>query len=283
MARRAGPSVRSRRLSSTLRKLRAKTGLSAAEVAEQVDMSSSKISRIETVDTGFYMDDLERLLDFYRVSPAYRVELLDLARHAEQRGLLRLHGNKLPEDWQTWVDFEAEASELLTYEPLMIPGLLQTSEYASTIIRATGPDLPDTQVEALAGSRMARQGLLGRPTPVELNAVIEEDVLSRPIGDPGALTRQLRHLVDTASKANVSVRVLPKATGLHAGLNGPFVVLGYDAEPSLVLVENKVSSLFLDEDEQIEAYTTVWSELLERALSPADSEELITSTAARLG
>lgn len=283
MARRAGPSVRSRRLSNTLRKLRAKTGLSAVEVAEQVDMSSSKISRIETVDTGFYIDDLERLLDFYRVSDAYRVELLDLARHAEQRGMLKLHGTRLPEDWQTWVDFEAEASELFNYEPMMIPGLLQTAEYAGAIIRATGPHLSDAEVDTLIGSRMARQGLLSRSTPVRFHALIEESVLTRPIGDHAAMARQLRHLADTTSNPNVTVRVVPTDAGLHPGLNGSFVILGYDAEPSLVLLENRVSSLFLDEEEHIDSYTDVWSTLHERALTEEDSAAFLNTTASRFG
>lgn len=283
MARRAGPSVRSRRLSSTLRKLRDKTGLSAVEVAEQLGMSSSKISRIETVDTGFYIDDLERLLDFYRVSNSYRVELLDLARHAEQRGLLKVHGTKLPEDWQTWVDFEAEASELFNYEPLMIPGLLQTAEYATAIIRATGPQLSEAEAEALVGTRMARQGLLSKTTPVHLHALIEESVLTRPIGDDGALVRQLRHLADMTSKPNVTVQVLPSDAGLHPGLNGPFVILGYDEEPSLVLLEHKMVNMFLDEAEQIDGYSHVWSSLRKLALDIDASAEFVTATAARIG
>ncbi|WP_344925273.1 Scr1 family TA system antitoxin-like transcriptional regulator [Saccharopolyspora gregorii] len=131
-------SVRSRRLAYVLRKQRIAAGLSAAELARSVGMSGSKISRFENCESGIYLDDLEKLIDFYGMSKKRRVELLDIARHAEERGWLRLRSGEFPADWQTWVDFEDEATALRSYEPLIIPGLLQTAEYARSIIRATG-------------------------------------------------------------------------------------------------------------------------------------------------
>lgn len=230
-------------------------------VGEAVGMSGSKISRIESSEIGVYLDDLEKLLDCYKVARKQRVELLDLARHAEQRGLLRMNNQNLPEDWQTWADFEDEASSLLNYEPLMIPGLLQTPEYARSIISATGHGLTDTQVDALVASRMARQGLLSRNTPLKLSVIIEQSVLERPFHDHGAHRRQIRHLIDAGERPNITVRVVPTDAELHGGLNGPFVILEYDDDPSLVLLENKVASLFIDEDEQIEVFEATWAAL----------------------
>lgn len=281
MARRAGASVRSRRLAFMLRKLRAASGKSCAEVGTGVGMSSSKISRIETCDSGVYHDDIEKLLDFFAIKGKRRVELLDLTRHAEQRGLLRVHGPNLPQDWQTWVDFEAEASALFSYEPMMMPGLLQTAEYAHAIITATGDDIPDERVDQLVASRMARQSLLTRSRPLTLHVIIEESVLARPIGDDTALARQLNHLADSAARHNVTVRVLPTDAGLHTALYGPFVIMDYDDEASLVLLENKVASLFLDEQEHIDAYTRSWEELLRLAHDEDASVELIRAAGAR--
>lgn len=275
MARRSGPSVRSRRLAITLRKLRRATGLTGADVAKAVDMSASKISRVESAESGIYLDDIEKLLDFYRVTKRQRVELLDLARNAEQRGLLRMNNANLPEDWQTWVDFEEEANSLLNYEPLVIPGLLQTSEYARELIRATGYALSDDQVDALVTSRMARQGLLSRSTPLMLHAIIDQSAVERPFADNAAWRRQIRHLVDAAEHPNITVQVHPTAAGLHTGLSGPFVILGYDDEPSLVLLENKVSSLFIDEEEQIEVFEQAWSDLSKRAFGPAKTADYL--------
>jgi transcriptional regulator with XRE-family HTH domain len=265
-----------------LRKLRAAAGQSCAEVGAGTGMSSSKISRVETGDSGIYLDDVEKLLDYFKVGRRRRVELLDLARHAEQRGLLRVHGPNLPQDWRTWVDFEAEASALFSYEPLMMPGLLQTAEYAQAIITATGDDLSEDQIHQLVASRMARQGLLTRSRPLTLHAIVEESVLTRPIGDGPALARQLNHLADSAARPNVTVRVVPADAGLHAALYGSFVIMDYDAEASLVLLENKVASLFLDEQEHIDAYTRSWDELLRLAHDEDGSVELIRAAAARV-
>ncbi|MFI9010445.1 helix-turn-helix domain-containing protein [Actinosynnema sp. NPDC053489] len=272
MARRAGTSVRSRRLAHTLRKLRTTAGFSIEAVAEAVGMSGSKISRIETSELGVYLDDLEKLLDCYRVGRGQRVELLDLARHAGQRGLLRMNNQKLPGDWQTWADFEDEAGSLLNYEPLVVPGLLQTPEYARALIRATGHALTDPQVDSLVASRMSRQGLLSRSVPLKLSVIIEQSVFERPFHDPGAQRRQIRHLIDAGERPNVTVRVIPTDAELHAGLSGPFVILEYDDDPSLVLLENKVSSLFIDEDEQIEVFEATWAAL--RRLAYTEEETL---------
>ncbi|CCH27889.1 helix-turn-helix transcriptional regulator [Actinosynnema sp. NPDC047251] len=280
MARRAGRSVRSRRLAHILRKLRNATGLSTDATGEAVGMSGSKISRIETSEIGVYMDDLEKLLDLYGVTKKERVHLLDLARHADQRGLLRINNPNLPEDWQTWADFEDEASALLNYEPLVIPGLLQTDEYAQALIRATGYGLTGEQVDLLVASRRVRQGLLTRSSaPVKLHAIIEQGVLERPFGDRAAHSRQLRHLAEIAQRPNVTLRVVPTTASPHAGLDGPFVILEYDADPSLVLLENKVSSLFLDEPEQIEIFEATWRALRSAALSPAGTVEFLRGLA----
>lgn len=279
MPRRPGRSVRSRRLAYVLRKLRANAKLSTDALGEALGMSGSKISRIETSDLGIYLDDLEKVLDFHRVDRAQRVFLLDLARHADQRGLLRMNNTNLPEDWQTWADFEDEASGLLHYQPLMIPGLLQTPEYARAIIKATGHGLSDDQVDALVSSRMARQGLLSRTRPLRLHAIIEQSVLERPFGDPGTRTRQLRHLADAAERPNITIQVIPTEAALHSGLNGPFVILGYDDDPSLVLLENKITSLFLDEDEQIDVFEETWAELAALAFDITETAEFLRTNA----
>ncbi|MFE9743708.1 helix-turn-helix domain-containing protein [Saccharothrix saharensis] len=279
MARRAGTSARSRRLAYVLRKLRAAAGLTMEAVGEAVGMSGSKISRIESSEIGVYLDDLEKLLDYYKVARKQRVELLDLARHAEQRGLLRMNNQNLPEDWQTWADFEDEASSLLNYEPLVIPGLLQTPEYARALIKATGHALTEAQVDALVASRMGRQGLLSRSKPLKLSVIIEQSVLERPFHDQAAQRRQIRHLIDAGERPNVTVRVSPTDAELHGGLSGPFVILEYDDDPSLVLLENKVASLFIDEDDQIEVFEATWAALRRSAYTVEETLDYLKGLA----
>ncbi|MEV5537659.1 helix-turn-helix transcriptional regulator [Saccharopolyspora shandongensis] len=253
-----------------LRKQRIAAGLTAAELARATGMSASKVSRFESGESGIYLDDLEKLLDFYRLSKKRRVELLDIARHAEERGWLRLSNANLPEDWQTWVDFEDEANALLNYEPLVVPGLLQTPEYTRAIIDATG-QLSPREVDSLVSARMARQGLLDKEEPVRLHAIIEETALTRPVGPDGALERQLRHLVDAASRPHITIQVMSHDVGLHPGLNGPFAILEYGSEASLVLLEHKTVNLFMDEEDQLAVFSSAWDELAGKAREPDDS------------
>ena len=246
-------------------------------------MSGSKLNRIEAAEIGIYQDDLEKLLDFFRVPRKRRVELLDIARHAEQRGWLRMRNANLPADWQTWTDFEEEATALRNYEPLMLPGLLQTAEYARSIIEATGGELVDGNIDELVSCRMARQTLLTKAEPVQFHAIVEEDVLKRPLEEDGARERQLRHLVAQAERTNITLQVM-RSDRMHPGLNGPFVILEYDADPSLVWLESKLVSMFLEEDEQVESYVSTWQELEKLALGPEESvrwlrEEVVGSAA----
>lgn len=273
--------MKSRRLAVVLRRLRAASGLSAAEVSRQTDLSPSKVSRMESAEIGFYIDDLEKLLDLYRVSPQRRVELMDVARHAEQRGWLRMNNPNLPHDWQTWVDFEDEASGLQQYASLTVPGLLQTPEYARAVIEATGNGLAPEEIDALVTSRMARQGLLSRAEPLHLHVVVNESALAQPFGTDGAQARQLRRLLDSAVQRHVAIQVLPVEAGLHPGLAGSFTILQYDHEPSLVLLENNVSSLFLDEEEHIGVYARNWQHLVEMAHETDQSLDVIDGLANR--
>lgn len=277
MARRPGPSVRSRRLTMVLAKLRTAAGLSRADLAKAVSMSASKIGRIENLESGIYRDDIERLLDFYEISGPRRVELLDLARHTEERGWLRMQSDDtLPEDWQTWTDLESEASAIFNYQPLMIPGLLQTPEYARAIIQSTNSNLSEVEIDRFVNSRMMRQARLSHARAVNLHAMIEESVLMRPCGDADAQIRQLRHLVDSATRPNIVIQVLPIEAGLHSALNGSFIILEYKDKTKLVHLEGKSSNLFLDEDEQIQGYVQTWSELQELACDSEKSVKLIS-------
>lgn len=279
MARKAGPSFLSRQLAMELRKLRTAAGLTQEQVAYAiVGMSKSKVGKQEKAKIGIYPEDLQKLLDLYRVTDQRRVELLDMARRTGERGALYVYGSrKLPIDLKTWLDFEAEASAILMYQPLVIPGLLQTPEYARAIIQATGKDLSEAEIHGLVSNRMARQELLSRENPVKLHAILEQNVLTRPFGHASDLVQQLHYLLEAADRDNITIQVVSADTALHTGLSGPFNILKYDEEPSLVWLENKVSSLCLDEEEQIEVYTQTWDELCALAYSVEKSVDFISA------
>lgn len=175
------------------------------------------------------------LLDFYQVAGGRRGELLELARHAQERGWLRTYSNDaFPEDWQTWIYFEADATGVFNCEPSMIPDLLQTPEYAKAIIQAAASGLSDSDVERLVASRMARQVRLSHAHPLKLHVIIEEGALMRPFGDAHARVRQLLHLASFAAHPNVQIQVLPIEAGLHRALYGPFAILKFGDNTRLI-------------------------------------------------
>lgn len=272
------PSVRSRQVSALLRTLREGLGLSGSEVAKALGMSPSKISRIETGSRGLRVDDVAALLGHYKVPEQRRTQILDQVRKAEERGWWESQGLGLPQLWQALINFESRATRIQNFEALFVPGLLQTDEYTEAIISSINKTLSKTELTNLVASRRARQAVLSR-RELQFLAVIDEGALRRPITVSGVMRRQLRHLVDSSERPNITVRVVPLQVGQYAGLQGPFAILEFEDEPSLVYTENQVTSMFLDEKEDVAAYRVALGNILNEALEPAESAQLIASLA----
>ena len=274
--------MRSRRVAGELRRLRARSGHSCATVGAALGISASKISRIETGRIGLQADEVAALLGFYQVAKPLREELLELVRRAAEPGWWQVQGSRLPELWQELIDFERSATAIINYEPLLIPGLLQTADYAGALIAAANPALSEDEVETRVAARTTRQALLGRPHPPRLLALLEEGVLRRVVGDPGLMRRQVRHLEDAATRSNVTVQVVPTAAGAHPGLGGPFVILEFDGDPTLVYLENRRGSAILEEEDDIAEATMALRHLQRIALSSDDSLALLAEVAREL-
>lgn len=274
-------SVRSRTVAAELRSLREKRGLSCAEVAKILGVSASKISRIETGNSGMQVDDVAALLGFYQVPAARRQALLNLLQRGHEKGWWQRQAG-LPHLWRTLIDLENKATRILNYEPMVIPGLLQTSEYSAAMIKGGEPTLSNGELDNLVASRMARQALLTRVSAPLFLAVIHEIALRQPIGAPGVMKRQLKHLLTVAERPNIGLRVLPISAGANAGLRGPFVILEFVEEPSLVFVENHDTGIFLEDDADLERYRLALRNILGMALPPDETAELIAAIAAEL-
>ncbi|MGH3899746.1 MAG: helix-turn-helix domain-containing protein [Pseudonocardiaceae bacterium] len=279
---RGRPTVKSRRVAGELRRLRARSGHSCATVGAALGISASKISRIETGRIGLQSDEVAALLGFYRVAKPLREELLELVRRAAEPGWWQVQGSRLPELWQELIDIERSATAIVNYEPLVVPGLLQTTDYAGALSHAGNPALSEDEVETLVAARTARQALLGRAHPPQLHALLEEGVLRRMVGDRGLMRRQVRHLEDAATRPNVTIQVVPTSAGAHPGLEGPFVILEFDGDPTLVLLENRGGSAILEEDEDIDRATIALQHLQRIALSPEDTLDLLAEIAREL-
>ena len=272
-------SVRSRTVAAELRSLRESRGLSCADVATTLGVSASKISRIETGNSGLQPDDVATLLGFYQVPAAKRQELLDLLRRGDQKGWWERQAG-LPKLWRAVIDFENKAARIQSYQSLIIPGLLQTGEYTEAMIRSTDDTLSDAELDNLVASRMARQTVLTRSTAPHYLAVIHEVALRMPVGGPGVMKRQLRHLLTIAERPNIGVRAVPTSAGAHVGLRGPFMILEFAEEPALVHVENQVTGMFLEEEADLAGYRLALRNILNVSLAPPATAELIAAIAA---
>ncbi len=275
-------SVRSRQVAAELRALRERADLSGAEVARRLGMSPSKISRIETGNSGLQIEDVAALLGLYEVPASTRDELLDLVRRSEERGWWTRQPG-LPRLWRSLIDFEAKATRVQNYEALVVPGLLQTAEYSRAIIQGVAPTISEAELDNLVASRMARQAVLTRASAPQFFAVVDEGALRRPVGEPGVMHRQLQHLLGAAERPHVTLRVVPLVAGAHAGLRGPFVILEFAEEPALVFIENHGTEMFLEEEADLAAYRLALGTILQAALAPAATAELIAPIAAELG
>jgi transcriptional regulator with XRE-family HTH domain len=254
--------------------------MTGAEVAETLGMSASKVSRIETGNRGLNVEDVAALLGMYRVAESRREEILDLVRKSDEQGWWQSQGSGLPALWKELIDFEQRATRIQNYELAFVPGLLQTAEYAAAVIQGINRAITEAELDNLVASRMARQAVLRRRN-LQLLAVIDEGALRRVIGDSGVMRRQLRQLTEAAERQNVTVRVVPSQVGAHAGLRGPYSVLDFLDEPSIVYFENQGTCLFLEEKDDLAAYRLALSNMLAEALNPAESVELIQSLAGR--
>ncbi|MFC4590717.1 helix-turn-helix domain-containing protein [Sphaerisporangium corydalis] len=259
------PTVRLRRLGHELRRMREATGKTIYEAAADLEWSSAKISRLENGLTKRPdVHHVRALCALYDITETAVVEaMVTLAREARKRGWWSAYKDVLA---GSYVGLEAEASSIRTFQPLVIPGLLQTAEYTAAICRAAMVR-DDAEVERRVEARLARQQILVRDDPPHLWAVIDEAALLR-LG-PEVREGQLRKLLDTSPLEHVKVQVLPMSAGLHAGLAGPFVILEFPdpTDRSIVYLETATDDLYLEESAQVGRYTLLFQHVCASALS----------------
>ncbi|MCZ9349681.1 helix-turn-helix domain-containing protein [Streptomyces mutabilis] len=281
-----GPVVRRRKLGAELRALRTSAGITSGEAARLVGWHQSKVSRIETGTSGAKPADVRLLLDAYGVDDAQLRELLVVLAGTDEPGgrnhWWHAYRGVLPPTYRDFISLESQASAMRTLETTVVPGLLQTPEYARAVTRAAVDGLPEERLDTLVEVRLARQDVLRAEPPLELSAVLDEAVLRREVGGPEVMARQLDRLVEAARLPHVRLRVLPFAAGAHIGVTGPFVIFSFSntSDLDVVVLDHLTSSLHLERKEDLEAYTEAFNALLVHALSPEDSLDFIAATAA---
>ncbi|HET9558475.1 MAG TPA: helix-turn-helix transcriptional regulator, partial [Actinomycetota bacterium] len=224
----AGPTVRRMLVGARLRRLRTELGLSREEAAQAIRASEWKIHRLENGQVGFKDRDIIDLLARYQVTdPAEVAEFLTLAREANTPGWWQHYGDVLPSWFRTYVDLEQAATLIRSYEGQFVPGLLQTDDYMRAVVHGAHLEESGEEVGRRVRLRMARQILLTREDPPRLWAVVDEAALRRPVGGREVMRGQLERLIEATKLPNVTLQILPFASGAHPAMVGSFAVLRF--------------------------------------------------------
>lgn len=274
------PTVRRRQLGKELRRFREQAGLTIERVAETTGKSASHLSRIERAEAGASVATVEQLLMAYKVPADIRDHLLQVAKEANQRGWWQhsRYRDAVVGPYATLIGFESAATSIREFEPTLMPGLLQTEEYARASLQRGPARLLEDEIDARVEVRRQRQAILDRPDPPELWVVLDEAVIRRAVGGPEIMRRQLLHVVDMATRPNIEVHVIPFRAGGHPGTLGPFVVLSFaGGQSDVVYIESMAGDLY--PEHRLSWYGDVFSRISADALSLVDSVELIQEAA----
>jgi transcriptional regulator with XRE-family HTH domain len=273
------PTVRRRRLALELRRLREAARLTCEEVADHLECSASKISRVETGRVSVSPRDVRDMLELYGVPGAQRESLVQLARDSRQKGWWHAYSDTMQPQMATYIGLESAASEIRIYEVSLIPGLLQTEDYARAVIRAGMVNSPAEDIERRVSLLMARQPAVVREDPPKVWAVLDEAALRRRVGGSGLMRLQLEHLLAQAALPNVAVQVIPFGGGAHPAMGRPFIILVFPerVDTDVVYLEDLTSALYLEDVAEVDRYNVFFNHLRATALSFDDSAALITS------
>ncbi|GAA3931922.1 helix-turn-helix transcriptional regulator [Actinomadura viridis] len=276
------PTLRARRLALELTERREACGLSRDEVTRRLEWANSTLFRIETGRSKPQPRSVRELLDLYGVTGPEKEGLIQLAREARQPGWWHSFRDVLPNPYEVFIGLEAGATTIRAFEPLTVPGLLQTADYSRAMIRGGPHELDPDEIDRRAQVRSARQEILSRPDRPHLWVVLDEAALHRTVGSKAIMRRQLAHLIEMAQRDKTTLQVLPFEVGAHAAsTTGPFVILGFaePTDPDVVYLETIPDGVYLENASDVQGFMLAFDRLLDAALRPDDSIALIRRVA----
>jgi transcriptional regulator with XRE-family HTH domain len=276
---RSTPTLRRRYLSAELKRLRTEAGVSAGDAAEALGCSIDKIHWIERAGWSHpKWRDVRDLLDAYGVTAGpKRAELIALARESGGQDWWQPYSRMLSRKYTAFIGMEADAASVLTFELCVVPGLLQTEDYARAAITAGPAELTAHEVDQRVAVRMERQRIFHRGGSRRLCAVVDEAALRRPVGGPNVMRDQIEHLIELADHPAIALRVVPFSAGPHPSTTGSFTLLSFtEGSPTAVYAETVGGDVLLEEPAEIAAYEQVFHRLNAMALTPEDTITALT-------
>jgi transcriptional regulator with XRE-family HTH domain len=273
------PTVRRRELGALLRALRTVRGMTVDQVAAELLCSPSKVSRMETGQRGATARDVRDLCELYEVTdPEERARMTRLAAEGKQQGWWQSYELDY---FATYVGLEEDATATKNFQSTTVPGLLQTADYARAMHESGVPEFTRERIEKIIQARLKRQQSLTKDSPLRLWAILDEPVLHRLVGGFHVMRDQLQRMIHAAQLPNVTIQVIPFSAGAHPAMESSFDILEFSATPSLVYVEGLIGYMYLERPQDLLRYEEVFERLCSIALSPQESIELITETAAQ--
>ncbi|HEY3735006.1 MAG TPA: helix-turn-helix transcriptional regulator [Streptosporangiaceae bacterium] len=282
MAPSSSPTVRRRRLAAELHRLRQVSKMTIEQVAEALEWSTGKVSKIENARVSVLPRDARRLVDLYGIGEGpERDLLLSLARESRARGWWQQYGEAVPDWFATYVGLEAEASAISAYQAETVPGLLQTRGYAAALHRAALMNATEEEIERHVTVRMERQARLRQPDAPQFWVVLNEAVLRRVIGERAVMREQLLSLAEAAGAPNITLQVLPFSAGAHASMDSAFSIVGFEppTDGEVVFFEHPTCSLYVEKPAEVARYRLVYEHLRAASLSIGESRRLIARSA----
>jgi transcriptional regulator with XRE-family HTH domain len=274
--------VRIRLIGEELRRYREAAGFSLAKAAQRIGCDQTKVSRMETGKSNQKCEDVAGLLAVYGVTGVERRQLLELTRAADRPGLWQRHSSSLAQRIATLKLLESRAIRLINFECEVIPGLLQTVPYIQAVVRQVALVDDEEVIGERVAARIRRQAVLRKSGAPHLLAIIAQNALQNLIGDRTVMRDQLIYLTEAARRTNISMRIIPNSAGNHPGFEGPFLRLQFHDRPGVVILANRTSSLYLEDDEDLTVYNKVLVELLSVALPEDESVALVARLAATM-
>ncbi len=268
---------RRREVGAALKRVREERGWPAYRLAERLDWTPSHISRSEAgkrrvtdFDVGYYLGmcgaprgEVEEVLKTVNEPDDYR---------------LQLHQGGIADELRSLIFLESTANEIFTVEPIYIPGMLQTADYARALLQEIGVDDP-SQIDGFVQIRMGRAEVLDQRKPPKCVFYIHESALRSRVGDPRVMNEQLLHLLFLGDRVECAIRVVPIAAGARGMTAGSFHIFRYKEDPPVVYVQHETTSEFLENDYEMDAYRNILNRVASVALDGAQSREFLATMA----